>query len=127
MQENEVKTRPIRIFCCGAVQAAIWADHRVINDAVVKVHSIRITKNYRQDDEWKRTTTFATEDLPKVAMVATEAYRFLRLRTEEPADPVNGRRTAEDAPVNGDTENHLAEYPSSHSKQGQGPEKESLL
>jgi hypothetical protein len=124
--QDESKNKPTKIFRCGAVAAAIWADHRVINDAVVKVHSIRITKNYRQDDEWKSTTTFATEDLHKVALVATEAYRFLRLRSEEPADPVGSRRTVEDAAVNGDTENHLAEYPSSHSKQGQGPEKESL-
>ena len=127
MPENDVRTRPIRVIRCGAVQAAMWVDHRVIHDAVVKIHSIRITKSYQQDDEWKNTTTFATEDLPKVDLVAKEAYRFLRLRSEEPADPVGSRRTVEDAAVNGDTENHLAEYPSSHSKQGQGPEKESLL
>jgi len=99
MQENDVRTRPIRVIRCGAVQAAIWVDHRVINDAVVKIHSIRITKNYRQDDEWKSTTTFTTEDLSKVAMVATEAYRFLRLRSEKPADPENGRRTIKDANI----------------------------
>lgn len=45
MQENDVRTRPIRVFRCGAVAAAIWVDHRVIDDAVVKVHSIRITKH----------------------------------------------------------------------------------
>ncbi len=126
MQENEVKTRPIRVFRCGAVAAAIWVDHRVINDAVVKVHSIRITKNYRQGDEWKRTTTFTTEDLPKVAMVATEAYRFLRLRSEEPAAPVDGRPTTEDTIVNGDTEDHPAGCRTSPPHQGQGPEKEAL-
>jgi hypothetical protein len=96
MPENDVKTRPLRVIRCGAVAAAIWVDHRVINDAVVKVHSIRITKNYRQGDEWKRTTTFATEDLPKMAVVAMEAYKFLRLRSEEPADPVGSRQTTED-------------------------------
>lgn len=96
MPENDVRTRPIRVIRCGAVQAAIWVDHRVIHDAVVKIHSIRITKNYRQGDEWKSTTTFTTEDLPKVGIVATEAYRFLRLRTEEPGDRVDGRHTAED-------------------------------
>ena len=96
MPENDVKTKPIRVIRCGAVQAPIWVDHRVIDDAVVKIHSIRITKNYRQGDERKRTTTFTTEDLPKVAMVATETYRFLRLRSEEPADRADGRRNTED-------------------------------
>lgn len=126
MQENEVKTRPIRIFRCGAVAAAIWVDHRVINDAVVKVHSIRITKNYRQGDEWKRTTTFTTEDLLKVAMVATEAYKFLRLRSEEPAEPVNGRRPAEDTDISSGTESYPAGHRTFQSHQGQGPEKEVL-
>jgi len=126
MPENDVKTRPVRVFRCGAVAAAIWADYRVINDAVVKVHSIRITKNYRQGDEWKSTTTFATEDLPKVDLVAKEAYRFLRLRSEKPADRVDGRRTAENTDVNGDTEDHPPGHRTSPSHQGQGPEKESL-
>ena len=94
--QDESKNTPTKVFRCGAVQAAIWTDHRVIHDAVVKIHSIRITKNYRQGDEWKSTTTFTTEDLPKVAVVATEAYKFLQLRSEEPADPVDGRRIAED-------------------------------
>ncbi len=114
------------VFRCGAVAAAIWVDHRVINDAVVKVHSIRITKNYRQGDEWKHTTTFTTEDLLKVGFVAGEAYRFLRLRSEEPAEPVNGLRTTEDADVDDDTESDPGEHRTSQSHQGQGPEKEAL-
>ena len=125
MQENEVKTRPIRVIRCGAVQAAIWVDQRVIKDAVVKIHSIRITKNYRQGDEWKRTTTFTTEDLLKVSLVTKEAYKFLRLRSEEPADPVGGRGTVEDTDVNDGTKSDPAEHRTSRSHQGQGPEKES--
>jgi hypothetical protein len=127
MPENDVKTRPLRVFRCGAVQAPIWVDHRVIDDAVVKIYSIRITKSYREGDEWKSTTTFATEDLPKVALVATEAYRFLRLRSEEPAARVDGRRTAGDADVNAGTEDHPTGQRTSPPQQGQGPEKESLL
>ena len=34
-------------------------------------------------EEWKYTNTFNTEDLPKLAIVATEAYKLIRLRSPE--------------------------------------------
>ncbi len=105
--QNDPKNKPIKVFRCGAVQAAIWTNQRVIDDAVVEVHSVRIDKSYKEADEWKRTTSFAAEDLPKVAMIATEAYRFLRLRSSEngPNTPENLFATGRSAPD---------EEPSSH-------------
>jgi len=88
--QDEARTRPVKVFRCGAVKAAIWTNQRVIDDAVVEVPSVKIDKSYKDGDEWKRTTTFAADDLPKVITVATEAYRFLRLRSEEPPDSGNG-------------------------------------
>lgn len=126
MQEDGAKTRPARVLRCSAVEAAIWVDHRVIDNAVVKLYSIRITKSYRQDSEWRNTTTFTAEDLPKVAMVATEAYRFLRLRSEEPADSVNGQRTAEDADVGCGAPSRPTMSQTSQSQQGRELETECL-
>jgi hypothetical protein len=75
--------KPIKTFGCGSVKAAIWADSRVINNAVVEVHSVRIDRSYKDPDsgEWKHTDTFNAEDLPKVAIVAIEVYKHLRLRS----------------------------------------------
>jgi hypothetical protein len=83
--EETTNKNPIKVFTCGAVKAAIWADSRVINNTVVEVHSVRIDRSYKDKDngEWKYTTTFAAEDLPKVALVAMEAYKFIRLRSQE--------------------------------------------
>jgi len=88
MQE-EMRNKPSKVFRCGAVQAAIWTNQRVMDDAVVEVHSIRIDKSYREGDQWKRTTSLAAEDLPKVSVVAMASYRHLRLRSSEngPGDP----------------------------------------
>jgi len=83
MQET-TNNKPIKVFRCGCVKAPIWLNHAVIDRAVVPVHSIRITKIYQQDGEWKSTTSLSPEDLPKAALVLTEAYRFLRLQSEEP-------------------------------------------
>jgi hypothetical protein len=89
--QDETGAKPTKVFRCGGIQAAAWANQRVMDSAVVEVHSVRISKSYKEGDEWKRTTIFAVEDLPKVALVATEVYKFLRLRSEELAGVLESR------------------------------------
>lgn len=84
---NESKSRPIKVFRCGPVQAALWTNARIIDKAVVQVHSIRIDKSYKDGDQWKRTVSFTPEDLPKVWFVAIAAYKHLRLQVSAPARP----------------------------------------
>ncbi len=79
--KKEVKNKPLKVFQCGPVKASIWADSKVINNTVVKVYSIKIDCAYKHRDTWASTNSFATEDLPKVAMVANESYKYLRMRT----------------------------------------------
>ena len=71
--------RPEKKFCCGPITASIWTEIKTINGEMVKFHSISIDKAYKNGDEWKHTTSFAAEDLPKVALVVTEAYKYIRL------------------------------------------------
>ena len=81
--EESTNKNPIRVFSCGLVRAAIWSNQRIINDTLAEVHSIKIDRSYKDNnsDEWKSTNTFNTEDLPKVAVVAMEAYKFIRVKT----------------------------------------------
>ena len=72
-------SRPEKTFRCGPITASIWAQTKTVNEDLVKFHSISIDKAYKNGDEWKHTTSFAAEDLPKVALVANEAYRYIRL------------------------------------------------
>jgi hypothetical protein len=85
------KNNPIIVFQCGPVKASVWTDPKVIDNAIVDVHSIRIDRAYKdkKDNEWKYTTTFYREDLPKVALVANEAYKYVRMRTYEPETSQN--------------------------------------
>lgn len=82
--QQTTNNKPIKVFRYGCVKTAIWLNHTVIDRAVVPIHSIQLTKIYQQDGEWKSTTSLSPEDLPKAALVLTEAYRFLRLQSEEP-------------------------------------------
>ena len=86
--ENKTTNNPIKTFSCGAVKAAIWLNCLEKDGTLVEVHSIRINKSYKDkgDDEWKTTGSLSAEDLPKVAVVAMEAYKFIRVRESEPVN-----------------------------------------
>jgi hypothetical protein len=80
--------KPEKRFHCGPVAASIWAQNKTVNGEEVTLHSIHIDKAYKDGDQWKHTTSFAAEDLPKVALLANEAYRYLRLRSaDDISDP----------------------------------------
>ena len=76
--------RPEKTFRCGPITASIWAETKTVNGEMVKFYSISIDKAYKNGDEWKHTNSFAAEDLPKVALVANEAYKYIRLTSVEP-------------------------------------------
>ena len=82
-------SKPIKRFRCGAISASLWVDRKTVEGKPVEYHSIIITKSYKDGDEWKHTNSFSTEDLPKVALLATEAYKYIRLNTSEPDDSVD--------------------------------------
>ena len=76
-------SKPEKKFKCGPISASIWAEGKTVNEEVVKFYSISITKAYKDGDNWKNTTKFSAEDLPKVALVANEAYKYIRLQENE--------------------------------------------
>ena len=61
-------SKPEKKFRCGPITASIFAEARVVNGQMVKFHSTCIDKAYKDADQWKHTTSFAAEDLPKVGL-----------------------------------------------------------
>jgi hypothetical protein len=76
-------SKPEKKFRCGPITASIFAEARVVNGQMVKFYSTCIDKAYKDGDQWKHATAFAPEDLPKVALLATEVYRYLRVKTSD--------------------------------------------
>jgi hypothetical protein len=74
-------SKPEKKFKCGPISASIWSESKTVDGEMVKFHSINITKAYKEGDNWKNTNNFNAEDLPKVALVANEAYKYIRLRS----------------------------------------------
>ena len=83
--EKTSKKNPIKVFSCGPIKAAIWLNSFEKDGTLVEVHSVKIDKSYKdkESDEWKTTGSLSAEDLPKVALVAMEAYKFIRVRESE--------------------------------------------
>ena len=77
-------SRPEKKFKCGPISASIWAEDKTLESGVVKFYSINITKAYKDGDNWKNTNNFNAEDLPKIALVANEAYKYIRLSSSDP-------------------------------------------
>ena len=78
-----MKDKPEKRFRCGSISAGIWPESREVNGEMAKFYSININKAYKDGDEWKHTNRFSTEDLPKVALVANEAYKYIKLSSTE--------------------------------------------
>lgn len=72
--------KPEKKFKCGPITASIFAETRVVEGQMAKFYSTSIDKAYKDGDQWKHTTSFAVEDLPKVALLATDVYRHLRVK-----------------------------------------------
>ena len=88
LSEGIIMSQPEKKFRCGPVTASVFAETRVIEGRMAKFYSVHIDKSYKEGEQWKHTASFAAEDLPKVAMLANEAYRYLRLRSgDEVAAP----------------------------------------
>jgi hypothetical protein len=76
--------KPEKKFKCGPVSASIWANTKSAHGETVKFRSVTINKAFKDGDKWKYTEKFDIEDLPKVALVATEAYKYLKLHSSDP-------------------------------------------
>ena len=77
---SETCERPTVEIRAGTIVAAIWS--KTVNGQSSTQHTIRIQKRYRDDrsGEWKTTTYFRPDELPKLALVASKAYEHLTLR-----------------------------------------------
>ena len=78
---------PVKEFRAGNIKAAVWQNEVEQNGNKVVRHSITHQKRYRDKTtgEWKTSTSYFPDDIPKLRLVLQEAYAFIVLK-EEPSD-----------------------------------------
>ena len=90
---SEQNQKPAREFRAGTILAAVWPKEVTHNGRKWVEHSIRIQKRYKDErsGEWKTTTYFRPDDLPKLALVAGRAYEQVTLSQTEASNAVDGQ------------------------------------
>jgi len=86
--------KPTKRFVCGGVEAGIWENEQTAGDRTFTTRSVSLSRRYRNSNgEWGWSTSFRKNDLPKVAVVCDEAYRYLN--TKEADEEHEGSTPAE--------------------------------
>ncbi|MCA9441391.1 MAG: hypothetical protein KC964_11325 [Candidatus Omnitrophica bacterium] len=84
MEEIELeKNRPIWQTQIGGFRASIWENERQIKDRTVRVKELSFSKVFRnQQGEWKSTTRYQANEIPKAILALEKAYEYLALGTD---------------------------------------------
>lgn len=79
----ESKNKPIKSYRCGCVTGSIFRHVRTAkksseSSAFISMNA-QITKRYYDDSsgEWKDTTSFDLNELPKLVLVAQKCYDYM--------------------------------------------------
>lgn len=82
---NGEPTTPIKEFRAGAIRAAIWENESEVEGRKVKRHSIRIEKRFfdQKTGAWRASDYFFANDLPRLRLVAEQAFEFITLHESE--------------------------------------------
>jgi len=84
--------KPEKKFKAGAITATVWKNLAKKNGKEYSFYTIGIERNFKKGEEWGSTSSFRVADLPKVILVAQEAYKYLLMKetseqTEEELEP----------------------------------------
>lgn len=72
---------PVKKFRAGRVTAAVFRHEHTKDDRQVVSHSVNVELRYRdkKTGEWKSSTFFYADDLPRLELVAKKAFEFIVL------------------------------------------------
>ena len=71
----------------GNIKAAVWQNEVERDGSTVIRHSVTFQKRYcdKASGDWKTSTSYFPDDIPRIRLVLREAYAFIVLK-EEPTD-----------------------------------------
>ena len=84
---KQSSNQPVKEFRAGGIRAAIWKNDTEVDGRVVTQHSVRIEKRFfdKATGEWRDTDYFFVNDLPRLRLVAEQAFQFIALHESEDA------------------------------------------
>lgn len=76
------KTKPVISFRSGKIKASVWCEKVQSGEIEFNQYSVAIIKSYKKDGAWHDTTSFFVEDLPRLRLLADEAYKYIVFKKE---------------------------------------------
>lgn len=73
MTKATKKATPVHEIRLGRIRAAVWANK---TENGVR-HNVTLSRLYKEEDEWRNSTSFGRDDLPLVEKVADIAHRWI--------------------------------------------------
>jgi len=74
------------VFRSGPIKAAVWLRTVTRDGKDTQIHSVKISKSYRNKEsrKWENTQHLFLSDLPRAAMLMAEVWRHYGVSTHEP-------------------------------------------
>ena len=81
-----VRKVPERKFRAGSVTATVW---KGVSQTGSAYYNVQISKSYKdKDNNWKNTSSFRENDVPKAMVVLQKAYEFVILQGQGLAENI---------------------------------------
>lgn len=81
------KSKPIKDFRAGNIQASIWRNEEDKDGQTVVRYSVRIQKQFRNDDgDYQETNYYFRDDIPRLILVAQKAFEYISLNESKDAE-----------------------------------------
>ena len=77
--------QPVKEFRARNISLAIWQNEGIRHGQPVTLHSVTLNKRYydKETDEWKDSSSFFPDDLPRLRLLLDKAYEHLLLRNRD--------------------------------------------
>lgn len=81
-------SKPIKKFKAGSVELNIWHNEALVDKPETGMtksdwYSVTMQRSYRDaEGNWKKTSSWRLDDLPKATLVLTKAFEFLTLKED---------------------------------------------
>jgi hypothetical protein len=75
-----VNIKPIKKVVVGGIEVAVWENSSKDGN---KYFTTTMERNYKDGEEWKKTSSLRTNDLPKAVLALQKTYEFQALKELE--------------------------------------------
>ena len=85
---EQQNNKPVKKYVTkGGISATVWSEVKEVEGKTIEFFNVTIQRSYLKKDgnsanseDWIKTNSFRVEDLPKVALVAEQAYKYVVLK-----------------------------------------------